>query len=247
VLADTFSAGSLRFAFTDRIGGISDAPYDSLNLGGGVGDAPSAVAENRRRVAAAVGLPASRLVFLRQVHGDDVAIVDGPWPAGTPPPQVDAVVTTAVELGLVIVVADCLPVLLGDDVAGVVAAAHVGRRGLAAGLVGRVVDALVATGARPQRVQAYVGPGICGACYEVPAAMHDDVVAMVPEASSRTGRGTPALDIRAGVHAQLRRSGIPDTTPLVDVARCTFEDPALFSHRRHQPTGRLAGIAWRVA
>jgi polyphenol oxidase len=247
VLADTFSSGSLHVAFTDRVGGISEAPYDSLNLGDGVGDTPGAVAENQRRLAAAVGLPASRLIFLRQVHGNDVAIVDGPWPAGSLPPQVDAVVTTAVDLGLVIVVADCFPLLLGDDVGGVVAAAHVGRRGLAAGLVGRVVDALVDTGAVPDRIHAYIGPGICGRCYEVPSAMHDDVVASVPEASSRTRHGTPALDIRAGIQAQLRRAGVAHSSSVWNSRRCTFEDAALFSHRRHQPTGRLAGVAWRTA
>jgi polyphenol oxidase len=244
VLADTFSFGSVRFAFTDRTGGVSLAPYDSLNLGGGVGDTNDAVAENQRRLAGAVGLPASRLVFLRQVHGVDVAVVDGPWPAGAPPPQVDAVVTTSADLGLVVLIADCLPVLLGDDDAGLVAAAHVGRRGLAAGIVGRVVVAMTDLGAAPERIETVVGPGICGSCYEVPADMHDDVVAAVPEASSRTQRGTAAVDIRAGIHAQLQTAGVVRAAH--DVARCTFEDPSLFSHRRQRPTGRLAGIAWRT-
>jgi polyphenol oxidase len=245
VLADTFRSGSVRFAFTDRTGGVSVAPYDSLNLGGGVGDTHDAVAENQRRLAAAVGLPASRLVFLRQVHGVDVAVVDGPWPAGAPPPQVDAVVTTSADLGLVVVVADCFPVLLGDEAAGLVGAAHVGRRGLAAGIVDRVVVAMTDLGAVPERIEAMVGPGICGRCYEVPAHMHDDVAAAVPEATSRTGRGTPALDIRAGIHAQLRGAGVSRTVR--DAARCTYEDSVLFSHRRQQPTGRLAGVAWRTS
>lgn len=245
MLVDTFRSGSVRFAFTDRTGGVSVAPYDSLNLGGGVGDTHDAVAENQRRLAAAVGLPTSRLVFLRQVHGVDIAVVDGPWPAGVPPPQVDAVVTTSADLGLVIVVADCFPVLLGDDVSGLVGAAHVGRRGLAAGVVDRAVAAMADLGAAPEHIDVVVGPGICGTCYEVPAQLHDDVVAAVPEASSVTVRDTPAVDIRAGIHAQLRRAGV--TGVVQDVARCTYEDPALFSHRRQRPTGRLAGVAWRTA
>ena len=188
MLVDSFDSGSARFAFTDRTGGVSAAPYDSLNLGGGVGDTPDAVAENQRRLASAIGLPASRLVFPRQVHGVDVAVVDGPWPAGALPPQVDAIVTTSAELGLVVVVADCFPVLLADDDSGMVAAAHVGRRGLAAGLVPRVVAAMADLGGSPERIDAVVGPGICGACYEVPPDLHAEVSAIVPEASSRTRR-----------------------------------------------------------
>jgi polyphenol oxidase len=244
VLVDTFGGGSARFAFTDRTGGVSAAPYDSLNLGGGVGDTPDAVAENQRRLAAAIGLPASRLVFPRQVHGVDVAVVDGPWPAGALPPQVDAIVTTSAGLALVVVVADCFPVLLADEDVGMVAAAHVGRRGLAAGLVARVVAAMADLGGSPERIDAVVGPGICGSCYEVPAELQAEVSARVPEASSRTRVDTPALDIRGGIHAQLQRAGV--RRPARNADRCTFEDPALFSHRRHHPTGRLAGVAWRT-
>ena len=124
-----------------------------------------------------------------------------------------------------------------------VAAAHVGRRGLAAGLVPRVVSAMAALGGSPERIDAVVGPGICGACYEVPPDLHAEVSAIVPEASSRTRVDTSALDIRAGIHAQLRRAGVH--RPTRNAERCTFEDAALFSHRRHRPTGRLAGVAWR--
>ena len=94
-----------------------------------------------------------------------------------------------------------------------------------------------------RRIDAVVGPGICGSCYEVPAELQAEVGARVPEASSRTRVDTPALDIRGGIHAQLQRAGV--RRPARNADRCTFEDPALFSHRRHHPTGRLAGVAWR--
>jgi polyphenol oxidase len=232
-----------RYATTDRYGGVSAPPYDELDLGDHVGDDPAAVAENRARLAAAVGLPEDRLVFMAQVHGSDVAVVDGPSDGGEPP-TADALVTRAPDLGLVVLVADCVPVVLAARRSDVVAVAHAGRKGVAGGIVPATVDAMRALGARPERMVAVVGPAVCGACYEVPAAMADDVGALVPAARAVGRAGGPALDLRAGVAAQLAAAGVE--TIEVD-PWCTRESPDLFSHRRDGITGRFAGVVLRPA
>ncbi|WP_308212526.1 peptidoglycan editing factor PgeF [Actinomadura madurae] len=216
---------------------MSGPPYDSLNLGGAVGDDPAAVSANRRRAAAALGADPERTVFMRQVHGADVAHATSPDLPG----EADAVVTTVPGLALAVLVADCAPVLLADPVAGVVGAAHSGRPGTAAGVVPALVKAMRERGAEPARMTAAIGPAACGRCYEVPAAMRDEVAAAVPAAYATTARGTPGLDIRAGVAEQLAAAGVGrvETDP-----RCTIEDPGLFSYRREGRTGRFAGYVW---
>ncbi|HEY8481610.1 MAG TPA: peptidoglycan editing factor PgeF [Spirillospora sp.] len=224
-------------AFTGRAGGVSTAPYDSLNLGGSVGDDPAAVRANRRRVADALGIDPERTVFMRQVHGADVAFVTSP-DLGEP---VDAIVTTVPGLALAVLVADCAPVLLADPVAGIVGAAHSGRPGTAAGVVPALVEQMCERGAEPARISAAIGPAACGRCYEVPAAMRDEVAAVVPGAYATTSKGTPGLDIRAGIVEQLAGAGV--TGVQVD-PRCTIEDRGLFSYRRDGRTGRFAGYVW---
>lgn len=229
-----------HFAFTDRWGGVSAVPHDSLNLGGAVGDDPAAVHANRDLAAGALGRDPARVVWMNQVHGRDVAVVDAPW--GTDPvPAVDALVTRRTDLTLAVLTADCVPVLLADPSAGVAAAAHAGRPGLVAGVVPAAVGTMVAQGADPARITAVLGPAVCGKCYEVPAAMRDDVAAVVPEAYAETSRGTPAVDVSAGVRAQLARCGVRVTqAPAV----CTLESADHFSYRRDRATGRLAGYVW---
>ncbi len=232
--------GNVHAAFTTRAGGRSAPPYDALNLGAHVGDDPTAVIANRRLLEAAVGVP---VAFMEQVHGAGVAVLDG-TPTG-PVPDVDALVTARPELALVVLVADCLPVLLADPEAGVVAAAHAGRGGVAQGVVPAVVAAMRELGARPERMTAVVGPGVCGRCYEVPPALRDEVDAAVPGTAAVTRAGTPAVDLAHGVGSQLRDAGLRGWER---DARCTYEDAALFSHRRDGPrTGRFAGVVWRRA
>ncbi len=228
---------AVHVAVTDRYGGVSAAPYDELNLGGHVGDDPSAVTENRVRVANAIGVPADRVLYMNQVHGRDVAVVDGAW-RGTAP-EVDALVTREPGLALAVLVADCVPVLLADPASGVIGAAHAGRAGLVAGIVPAVVAAMHGAGAR--EIEARVGPAVCGKCYEVPAKLQVEVVTGVPGAEATTRHGTPAIDVPAGVVAQLTAAG-------VKVKRwesCTLESDEYFSHRSGRPTGRFAGLVWR--
>ncbi|MFE6827598.1 peptidoglycan editing factor PgeF [Streptomyces sp. NPDC057690] len=234
------SVSGAHFAFTDRWGGVSAAPYEELNLGGAVGDDPDAVRVNRELAAKSLGLDPGLVVWMNQVHGNDVAEVDGPWTTGLVPP-VDGLVTATRGLALAVLTADCVPVLLADPVAGVVAAAHAGRPGMVKGIVPAAIDAMESLGAVPSRIVARTGPAVCGRCYEVPEAMRAEVAAVEPAASAETSWGTPAVDVIAGVHAQLDRLGVHDRerSPV-----CTRESNDHFSYRRDRSTGRLAGYVW---
>lgn len=227
----------IRTAVTGRAGGVSAAPFDSRNLGCAVGDDPAAVRENRAKTAAELGV--GRVVYMRQVHGADVRHVTAPF--GDDPPAVDAVFTGEPGLALAVLVADCAPVLLADPVARLVGAAHSGRAGTVAGVVPALVEAMAARGAAPSRMIALIGPNACGSCYEVPSELRDEVAAVLPEAASLTRRGTPALDIRAAVAAQLAAAGVADVR---HDARCTIESPELYSYRRDRRTGRFAAFVW---
>ena len=189
------------------------------------------------RVEEACGV---RFARLHQVHGDDVLRVDAP--GSVPPggaPTGDALVTTTRGQGLMVRVADCVPVLLADPVAGVVGAVHSGRPGLALGVAVRAVERMRDAGA--DRLVAWVGPHVCGGCYEVPEELRAEVAARVPAAYAETTWGTPALDIGAGVRAQLEAVDVE----VVLAGGCTREDPALHSYRRDgTAAGRLAGLVW---
>lgn len=224
----------LDLGFTDRAGGVSEGPYAGLNLGAHVEDDPAAVAANRSRLADGLDLPVERLALMRQVHGRQVAVVTGDEGA---PPTADAMVTTATGLALTVLVADCTPVLLSDLGAGVLAVLHCGRPGLLAGVVPATLDVMRDLGARS--IAAVVGPSVCGRCYEVPAAMRDEVSAAAPASRARTWQGTPALDVATGVVEQLAAGSVA----VQWVPGCTREAPGLFSYRRDGRTGRFAGVA----
>ncbi len=227
---------------TTRAGGRSAAPYDSFNLGDHVGDDPTAVAANRRRLGQGIGLGPERVAWMNQVHGTDVATVTS---ADGPTPTADALVTDRPRLALAVVVADCVPVLFADPTAGVVGAAHAGRRGAADGILARTLEAMTELGAETEHVEVLLGPAVCGLCYEVPAGMRDEVEAALPGSAATTRVGTPGLDLRAGLRRSLAELGV---TRVDTDTRCTFEDDQLFSHRRavHTggTTGRLAAVTW---
>ena len=223
---------------TTRSGGVSTPPYDTFNLGDHVGDDPAAVAANRRRLAAATGLGEDRVIWMHQVHGVRVETVEGPRPRVE---DTDALVTATPRLALAVVTADCVPVLLADARAGVVGAAHAGRVGAQNGVVPRTVEAMLRAGAQLADISVLLGPAVSGTNYEVPAAMADEVEAALPGSRTVTAKGTPGLDLRAGIVRQLKDLGVA----AIDVdPRCTVADKALFSHRRGAPTGRLASLVW---
>ncbi len=225
--------GRARLVVTDRSGGVSAAPYAGLDLAHHVGDDPAAVDANRRVLARRLGLADERVVYVDQVHGDTVLHVQGPLEGA--PAQADGLVTTTPGLALAIMVADCVPVLLADPVAGVIGAAHAGRQGMLAGVAVRVVEAMRALGATD--VVARLGPSVCARCYPVPMGLREQAAAVHPETRSVDRYGAPSLDVAAGVLAQLA----PLCREVVQLPGCTVEDPTLYSYRRDQVTGRFAG------
>ena len=229
----------MRRVTTTRAGGVSAPPFDTFNLGDHVGDDPAAVAANRKRLANTIGLADDRIIWMNQVHGDRVMTVDGPRSGAVG--DTDALVTATPRLALAVVTADCVPVLLADARAGVIAAVHAGRVGAQKGVVVRALETMLATGARTEDISALLGPAVSGANYEVPEDMAAAVEATLPGSRTTTSHGTAALDLRAGIARQLRELGIEaiDSDP-----RCTVDDPMLFSHRRQNPTGRLASLVW---
>lgn len=229
----------VRRVVTTRAGGRSRAPYESFNLGDRVGDDPAAVAANRKRLATELGLAPDHVIWMEQVHGRTAAVVDGP--VAEPLEATDAVIATRPGLAVAVLTADCVPILLSDPEAGVVAAVHAGRVGARVGVLPAALAAMREAGAQLDRVEVLLGPSVCGECYEVPADMQADVAKHLPGSASKTRKGTPGLDLRAGLWQQLAAAGVAKIG--VD-PRCTVEDKTLFSHRRDGTTGRLAAITW---
>ncbi len=231
------SRARVDVAFTDRHGGVSGGPSASLDVGDRAARAGDLDTNLARLADAFTGDPTAPLVLMRQVHGSEVAVVDG---VSEPAPRVDAVVTSVPGLTLVVRAADCVPVLLADVERGLVAAVHAGRPGLVAGVVPAAVAELRDQGARS--LIAWIGPHVCGSCYEVPESLRDEVAAVSPASFATTSWGTPAVDIGAGVAAQLAADDV-EVVDLQETARCTLEDDDLFSYRRQGvESGRLAGV-----
>jgi YfiH family protein len=235
-----FVDGSLgprvRWAFADRLDGVSRPPYDACNLADHVGDDLEHVQANRAALAGVVGVDGSHVVTMAPVHGNEVGQVDGP--TAEPVPEVDALVTTVTGVALLVLAADCVPVILGDSSAGVVAVVHAGWRGVGSDVVGTTLESMSDLGARLDRVRAVVGPAICGRCYAVPRDRFDEVVAVAPDAAAVAAGGRPGLDLRAAVVSRLRRAGVT----LQLHGGCTQETPSLFSFRRDGVTGRHGGV-----
>ncbi|MDV6275481.1 peptidoglycan editing factor PgeF [Rhodococcus erythropolis] len=232
----------IRRVVTSRAGGVSASPYESFNLGDHVGDDPAAVDANRRRLAREIGVEPDHLVWMEQIHSRNVTVVTEPTDEVIP--VTDALVTTVPGLALATLSADCVPVLLSDEEAGVIAAVHAGRIGARIGIVPRVLAEMVRQGADVSRIGAFLGPAASGRQYEVPAAMRADVEKHLPGSATRTEKGTPGLDLRAGLRKQLLAAGV---SGVAEDPRCTIEDRALFSHRRESLTGRQAAVIWMEA
>lgn len=217
-------------AFSTRNGGVSEGPYASLNLGVLTDDDQAAVAENRRLLAAALGTEPAGIAMGWQVHGTDLRDWDGPPGGDEELAKVDGHVTTARELPLMVLVADCLPVALAGD--GCVAMLHCGWRGLAGGILERALARF------PRPPAAVLGPAIGPCCYEVGPEV---LAAFEPVEGVAEGC---MLDLKAVARRKLAAAGV---THIDDAAYCTSCRPDLFfSHRRDGGvTGRQGGLVWR--
>lgn len=236
---------------TTRSGGVSTGPYESLNLGLHVGDDPAAVIENRARASAAIGLALDDLVFCNQAHGRVIAKVTagdrgrGARSLDTAIAGADALVTTEPGLGLVVMVADCVPLILHDPAAGVLACVHAGWGGTVARVGEAAVAAMLELGARAERIVAGVGPAIAPQDYQV----GDDVVEAARDAFGEAagrfivpdGSGRWRFDLWTANIDTLTAAGVP--LAQIHLAAVPTSDERFFSDRAVRPCGRFAAIA----
>ena len=228
----------VRALVTTRAGGVSEAPWNSLNLGDHVGDSPAAVAENRSRLREI--LPAEP-VWMRQIHG--TRCID----AGLSPdfPEADASFSRRRGVVCAVLTADCLPVFLCDEAASVVAVAHAGWRGLAAGVIEATVAAMVSEQTSAGQLMAWLGPAIGPFAFEVGGEVRDIFVNHDPAATEAFLPGEEGkwlCDIQELARQRLAALGI---RRLTSADSCTVSDSErFFSYRRDGVTGRMASLIW---
>jgi len=223
----------IRHAFFTRSGGVSHGVYASLNGGVGSNDAPEKVAENRARMATALGVSADRLLTAFQIHSPDVVVAEMPWTRERRP-HADAIVTRVPRLAIGVSTADCGPLLLADSEAGVVGASHAGWRGTLSGVIEATVAAMERLGADRARITAALGPTIRQPNYEVGPEFVERFLAADPAnarffvASQRAGHAM--FDLTGYIAERVRRAGIRQ---FEDLGLCTYADPErFFSYRR---------------
>jgi polyphenol oxidase len=237
-------SGKVRHGFFGRPGGVSTGDFAGLNVSASVGDMPEAVEENRRLVADTLG--GAPLVTLRQVHSNKVVTVT---PESLPDRAIeaDALVTRRADVLLGILTADCAPILFLDPDAEVIGAAHAGWRGAVDGILGNTIAAMEALGARRGNIIVATGPTINVTNYEVGQEFKDQVLTQNTNAQSAfmtPPGGKPHFNLPLFLLEEARALGVAD---VVDLALCTYADPArFFSHRyaTHQKTrtGRQIGV-----
>jgi YfiH family protein len=245
LIPDWPAPATVRALSTTRIGGASRDPYASLNLGDHVDDAPLAVAENRRSLRQAAGLPAEPS-WMTQVHGRQVLDLDGlrvTAPGATAvEAAADAAVTGRPGTVCAILTADCLPVLLAAGSGERVGAAHAGWRGLAAGVIEAAVKAM---GTPPGEMLAWLGPAIGPAQFEVGIEVRDELLRTDPGAEgafTQNARGRFMADLFALARRRLKSVGVER---VYGGGECTYSQPdKYFSHRRDRCTGRQATLIW---
>ncbi|MCW5724177.1 MAG: peptidoglycan editing factor PgeF [Maricaulaceae bacterium] len=245
--AGVLAGDRVAHAFTTREGGVSEGPYESLNLTLSRGDDAARVAKNRERVRKALGLQA--LVFARQVHGRTVLRVDSAPENGAGAGEGDALITDRPGLGLVAQTADCTPVLLFDPVRPAVAAVHSGWRGAVQDIAGETVRAMrSAYGSDPQRLFAAIGPAVSKANYRVGPEVLEEfarVFSGLDEGLTgpRDAEGGAVLDVSEAVRRQLVSAGLRPGN-IERIPLCTFADQRFFSSRRARggPFGGQGGV-----
>jgi YfiH family protein len=221
----------IAHGFFTRKGGVSDGIYRGLNVGSGSNDDQDRVKENRRRVAESLGAPLSQLVTVHQVHSSDVVTVTAPLNGDRP--KADAIVTATPGIVIGALSADCGPLLFADTEAKVVAAAHAGWRGAIDGILENTVDAMIALGARRDRIQAVLGPTIGPDNYEVGGEFYDKFIGTDPSYRAffrdSANNGHKMFDLWAFITTRLERAGVEAS----GLRQCTYaNEEQFFSYRR---------------
>lgn len=222
--------------FSTRSGGVSKGAFESFNLALHVGDSKIDVQENRIRLAGRIGIPVTHIFYMDQVHGNSVYEITENSNFEFYP-QADALFTMRKDCALVTLIADCTPLLLSSKEA--IAAVHVGRKGLVAGIFEETMKRFIANGISAEEIEAEIGPAICGNCYELDQKTYQEVVTASPEAGFDSTRC--CVDVSAGLKAKLRKAGVPFKASDL----CVNHDPGYFSYRRDAVTGRQAGVIWQ--
>lgn len=227
------------------------------NLGLHVGSDPVRTLQHRANLERELGLATGAFCYLQQVHGTEVfdpdsysvrsvdhrRTVESAQKIQREAPIADAAVSSQGH-PLAVMVADCIPLIFVGVTANgtpIIGVAHAGRRGLLDGVIEQTVGDMIYRGA--SEIDAWIGPSICGRCYEVPEPMREESVALIPEIYAETSWGTPALDLPAAAEAILNQLGKVRGV-YRDLSDCTLENENLFSHRRGLPEGRIAGLVW---
>lgn len=237
------SFSDVTACFTTRHGGVSKPPYTSANLAFHVGDDPSDVLENHNRLAQIIGFERNTLIHMRQIHSDHIVVVDETLDFNSPP-ECDALITDQQDTPLMVMSADCTPILLYDPIGRVIGAVHAGRAGALSAILPKTIERMAQTyGTRIQNVRISMGPSIHGCCYEINPQIATEVEAKGYKEALREEKEKLFLDVNTVLLQQLHTMGIsPHHIEVIN--ECTAcESNTYFSYRAdRQHTGRIAGV-----
>ncbi|MFT4147871.1 MAG: laccase domain-containing protein [Micrococcaceae bacterium] len=235
----TLPSGTELF-FTGAQGFSEISPCGTTNLAFHVGDIPVSVEKNRQKLAAELSV--SNLQFMSQTHSSNIKHFSGKQRLKSEEvQQTDALVFSGAGAAAAVMVADCVPVLIYDDAAGLYAVAHAGRAGVLGSIVSKTLTDLYTQGARDLTV--ILGPAICSLCYEIPTHMAQDCENVIPGSTGITREGTPSFDLKSGIRLEVAENfkAKDAYVEIQEIDICTFEDSRYFSYRKNQKAGRFVG------
>jgi len=226
----------IKYYFTDRHGGVSTPPYDSLNLAFHVGDNKASVIKNRTILQNKLNL--QNIIWMEQVHGNSVQTIFSPQPE--PIPACDAIITSQPNIALAVMVADCIPILMFDPKRHIIAAVHAGRNGTFLQIASKTVEVMQKEfGCVPADIQVIMGPSIHSCCYEI----GNELVAIVEKNFGKNYLNGRMLDLQKLNRDQLIKANVKkDNIKISSI--CTCCDSNYFSYRREGTTGRFVGVIW---
>lgn len=241
-LLNTFQ--QITYSFTTRHGGLSTSPFNTKNLAFHVGDNSEDVIQNHLQLAQQMGYKCANLVHMRQIHSDKIIIVDPDIHNFGNPPECDALITNKAHIPLMVMTADCTPVLLFDSVKNIIAVAHAGRSGAIKGIVPKTIEKMCTSfGSKIEDISVVLGPSIHGCCYEVGEKIANEMIDDGYDFAIINKEGSYYLEVNTIIKKQLEAIGIKKEK-LEDLNICNAcENQDFFSYRADkQKTGRIAGV-----